>query len=177
MLRMGHHGPLQSAKQGTQGNHRKHSGWKRTSCCSKHQRRVAGWACICILVVCSRKKQAARDAGWEVLEYSDLAEPRDHYPIKWYAPLQVGGLFFCFFFFFVRFSCLFQGAFNLSNLRSTLVGRAVTSIFCYVFETLRILPRGTYDTQQFLIRGADGLVAGGVSETFTPMFFFLCRKV
>lgn len=50
-------------------------------------------------------------------------------------------------------------------------------MFCYVFETLRILPRGTYDTQQFLIRGADGLVAGGVSETFTPMFFFLCRKV
>ncbi len=65
----------------------------------------------------------------------------------------------------------------MSNLRTTLVGRAVTSAFCYVFETLRILPRGTYDTQQFLIRGADGLVAGGVSETFTPMFFFLCRKV
>lgn len=73
--------------------------------------------------------------------------------------------------------CFDQGALSWSNLRSTLVGRAVTSVFCYVFETLRVLPRGTYDTQQFLIRGADGLVAGGVSQTFTPMFFFLCRKV
>ncbi len=34
-------------------------------------------------------QKAARDAGWEVLEFSDLAEARPHYPIKWYYPLQV----------------------------------------------------------------------------------------
>jgi len=99
---------------------------------------------------------AVSDAGWEVLEYRDLAEPTPHFPIPWYEPLA--------------------GGFNLRNFRTTSVGKFVTSVFCWVFETLRVLPSGTYETQQFLIRGANGLVAGGQTDTFTPMFFFLARK-
>jgi len=99
---------------------------------------------------------AVKEAGWEVLEYKDLAEPVSYYPIPWYEPLN--------------------GGINLRNFRTTAVGITITSIFCWVFETLRILPAGTYETQQFLIRGARGLVEGGKTETFTPMFFFLARK-
>lgn len=32
-------------------------------------------------------------------------------------------------------------------------------------------------THNVLIKAADGLVAGGETETFTPMFFFVARKV
>lgn len=99
---------------------------------------------------------AVREAGWELIEYKDLAEPVPHFPIPWYEPLA--------------------GGFNLRNFRTTKIGMLLTTVFCWVFETLRVLPSGTYDTQQFLIRGAQGLVAGGKSETFTPMFFFLARK-
>ncbi len=100
--------------------------------------------------------EAAREAGWEIVEFADLAEPKPYYPVPWYEPLA--------------------GGFSIRNFRTTRVGIWLTSAFCYVFETLRVLPRGTYDTQQFLIRGAEGLVAGGKSGTFTPMFFFLGRK-
>ena len=100
--------------------------------------------------------ESVREAGWEVIEYRDLAEPEKHFPIPWYEPLN-GGL-------------------SIRNFRTTKVGIALTTAFCWVFETLRILPRGTYDTQQFLIRGAKGLVEGGKKNAFTPMFFFLARK-
>ena len=100
--------------------------------------------------------EAAREAGWEVLEYADLAEPQPHYPVPWFEPLA--------------------GGFSLRNFRTSAVGVFLTTVFCYVLETLFILPRGTYNTQQFLIKGARGLVAGGQSGTFTPMFFFLARK-
>ena len=35
----------------------------------------------------------------------------------------------------------------------------------------------TVTTHNVLIKAADGLVAGGETETFTPMFFFVARKV
>ena len=76
--------------------------------------------------------QAARDAGWEVLEFRDLAEALPHYPVPWYEPLA--------------------GGFSLRNFRTSLVGVFLTTVFCYVLETLFILPRGTYNTQQFLIK-------------------------
>jgi sterol 24-C-methyltransferase len=76
--------------------------------------------------------EAAREAGWEVLEYADLAERQPHYSVPWYEPLA--------------------GGFSLRNFRTSLVGVFLTTVFCYVLETLFILPRGTYNTQQFLIK-------------------------
>jgi len=43
-------------------------------------------------------------------------------------------------------------------------------------EFLGLAPKGTSGVSAFLNKAADGLVGGGETEIFTPMFFTLARK-
>lgn len=99
--------------------------------------------------------QSLVDAGWDIVDYADLAEPHPQYPVPWYQP--------------------FDGSYSLESFRTSWLGIQFTNAFVYLLETLRLAPKGTIHTQQFLVRGAQGLLEGGRTRTFTPMFFFRAR--
>lgn len=98
--------------------------------------------------------QALKDAGFKVLEASDLSLTAD---IPWYEPINPTRL-------------------SVSTFRTTTIGRFCTRVMVNVLETLRIAPEGTCRVSAFLEQAADGLVAGGKAGIFTPMFFFLAVK-
>ena len=99
---------------------------------------------------------AARKAGFELLETRDLA-PESDPETPWYRALQGRDL-------------------SLMSIPRTPVGRALTNLGLRVAERLRVVPEGTTAVSTILNRGADALVEGGVHGIFTPMFFFLARK-
>ena len=99
---------------------------------------------------------AARSAGFEVLEARDLA-PESDPETPWYRALQGRDL-------------------TLMSIPRTPAGRALTNLTLRVAERLRVVPEGTAMVSTILNRGADALVEGGVHGIFTPMFFFLARK-
>lgn len=98
--------------------------------------------------------QALKDAGFKVLESSDLTLTAD---VPWYEPINPTRL-------------------SVSSFRTTRVGRLLTRGMVSVLETLRIAPAGSMRVAAFLEQAADGLVAGGRAGIFTPMFFFLAVK-
>jgi len=101
---------------------------------------------------------ALKAAGFEVLEYADIAvtSQQNGNPIGWYETLQ-GGL-------------------SLSQIKHSRVGRFFTQRMVDVMETLHIAPKGTSQTHHMLCSAADALAKGGVQGIFTPMFFYLARK-
>jgi len=99
--------------------------------------------------------EAFKAAGFEVLEFSDLVDNRNHM-IPWYATLQ--------------------GGFSLANFRHTTWGRWLTHQACSWSEYLKVLPKGTTDVHSILLQAADSLVQGGVEEIFTPMLLAVVRK-
>jgi sterol 24-C-methyltransferase len=100
--------------------------------------------------------EAARKAGFEVLETADLAVDlyKQGSVIGWNQPLKGGW----------------------GNLRGTTAGRMVTHVMVNVLETIKIAPKGTVATSAMLNATAQCLIKGGDSGTFTPMLFILCRK-
>nr|CAG8575278.1 1601_t:CDS:2 [Entrophospora candida] len=103
----------------------------------------------------SKVLEAAKNVGFEVLEYEDMAVLDDsHEP--WYSTLK--------------------GSFSLNGFRMTRLGRWTTHKFVSILETLRIAPPGSTDVSLFLNNTADALVRGGELEIFSPMFFVLFRK-
>jgi len=102
--------------------------------------------------------QALKDAGFEVIEYFDVAEvaARNGNQVGWYETLQ--------------------GGWSLSQVKHSPLGRFTTQRTVDVMEFLHIAPKGTSDTHRMLCAAADSLAAGGAQGIFTPMFFFLARK-
>ncbi|XP_024531027.1 cycloartenol-C-24-methyltransferase 1 [Selaginella moellendorffii] len=98
--------------------------------------------------------EAAKEAGFEILVEDDLAKTS---PLPWYLPID-------------------PGRFSLSSFRLTRLGRFFTRNLVWVLESIKVAPEGSGRVSQFLEKGADGLVAGGKKEIFTPMYFFLARK-
>ncbi|KAJ4971147.1 hypothetical protein NE237_004246 [Protea cynaroides] len=98
--------------------------------------------------------EALKLAGFEVIWEKDLAVGS---PIPWYAPLD-------------------PRHFSLSSFRLTPVGRFFTRNMVKVLEYVGLAPEGSQRVQAFLEKAAEGLVAGGRKEIFTPMYFFLVRK-
>jgi len=99
---------------------------------------------------------ALRKSGWEILEYEDKAPVSPQNPIPWYAPLEA--------------------SFSLSGFRLTSLGIWVTSTLVKWLEKFSIVPKGTSATHDMLMLARDGMVRGGSSGIFTPMFYFLVRK-
>ena len=100
--------------------------------------------------------QSLKDAGFELLDTQDLAETADP-GTPWYRALQ-------------------GRDFSLASIPRTPLGRALTNLTLRAGEALRLVPRGSREVSTLLNTGADALVAGGKSGTFTPMYFFLARK-
>ena len=99
---------------------------------------------------------ALRRAGFELLEARDLA-PESHPEMPWYRALQGRDL-------------------SLPSIQRTPVCRALMNLALRAGEKLRVVPKGTTAVSELLNRGGDGLVEGGESGIFTPMFFFVARK-
>lgn len=72
--------------------------------------------------------KALKSVGFEIIETKDLVYESE---IPWYAPLD--------------------GGFSLSNFRMTRIGRIFTHSMVTALEFLRLAPRGTVKTHDFLI--------------------------
>ncbi|XP_071721724.1 cycloartenol-C-24-methyltransferase-like [Rutidosis leptorrhynchoides] len=98
--------------------------------------------------------EALKQAGFEVVWEKDVAVDS---PIPWYSVLD-------------------SSQFSLSNFRATRLGHFVTRTMVKFLEAVGMAPQGSVRVHKFLEQAADGLVAGGKKEIFTPMYFFLARK-
>eukprot|EP00842_Homolaphlyctis_polyrhiza_P000278 jgi/Hompol1/1250/HPOL_001766-RA len=108
--------------------------------------------------------QALRNVGFEIVEYSDLADPKSHLASSqdpWYTPLKG------------TYSLDFE---SLYRWRMTPIGSFITDIFVLILETIGLAPPGTRKVSKLLQKAGNCLVAGGEQHIFTPMFFFLVRK-
>ncbi|KAI8806049.1 S-adenosyl-L-methionine-dependent methyltransferase [Cladochytrium replicatum] len=107
---------------------------------------------------------ALKKAGFEIVEYADLADPDNTtFGVQepWYQPLK--------------------GEYTLDvsrlwTMRMTPAGRAITHVMVNVLETVGLAPPGTVSVSSKLLKAATCLVEGGEKHLFTPMFFFLARK-
>ncbi len=104
----------------------------------------------------SAVRTSLRQAGFEILEAHDRATDSDP-RTPWYRSLD-------------------SRQFSLASIPRTPFGRAVTNLTLLIGEKLRLVPQGSRDVSTFLNTGADALVAGGRTGTFTPMYFVLARK-
>ncbi|KAL8109659.1 cycloartenol-C-24-methyltransferase [Apium graveolens] len=98
--------------------------------------------------------EALKQAGFEVVFEKDLTIGS---PLPWYLPLD-------------------KSHFSLSSFRLTALGRFITKNMVVALEYVGIAPKGSQRVQAFLEKAAEGLVAGGKKEIFTPLYFFLARK-
>lgn len=98
--------------------------------------------------------EALKQAGFEVLFEKDLTIGS---PLPWYLPLD-------------------KSHFSLSSFRLTALGRFITKNMVVALEYVGVAPKGSQRVQSFLEKAAEGLVAGGKKEIFTPLYFFLARK-
>jgi len=101
--------------------------------------------------------KALEDAGFEIIECKDMARECDK-ETPWYLPLK-GELF------------------SLKQFRTSPMGRFLLGNTLRLLEVLHIVPRGTAQVHRVLETAAEGLVKGGEKDIFTPMLFFLAKKV
>ena len=99
---------------------------------------------------------ALRAAGFDILETRDLAFD-SHPKMPWYRALENRDL-------------------SLTSITRTRIGGALTKLVLNIGERTRLLPEGITEVSTFLNEAAEGLVEGGKTGIFTPVFFFLVRK-
>ncbi|MEX0810887.1 MAG: class I SAM-dependent methyltransferase [Chitinophagales bacterium] len=100
--------------------------------------------------------QAIDDAGFEKELSIDLAKHDAENNMPWYATLQSG--------------------WSLSQIKHTKVSRTFTHYLLRTLEAFGIAKKGVSRAQKILLVAADGLVAGGKLDIFTPMHMFVVRK-
>lgn len=100
-------------------------------------------------------RHALEVSGFEILDFRDLAKECDP-ETPWYLP--------------------FTG-FGFRSIATTPAGRFIVRNSLRFLETLHLVPQGSTEVQKMLEQGAEGLARGGQKDIFTPMFFFLARKV
>lgn len=100
---------------------------------------------------------ALREAGFELVEVCDLATAGSA-ERPWYYSLTGGDL-------------------TLASIPRTPIGRTITNAATSVLEKIKLLPEGTSEVSRVLGKAGDALVEGGEREIFTPMYYFLARKV
>lgn len=103
-------------------------------------------------------KTALEKAGFKVLTARDAnADLHAANQVPWYVPLK-------------------GGDWSLKGFASTRLGGLCTHVAVTVLEGIGIAPKGTRDISS-LLRGTQvDLIDAGVSEVFTPSFFFLAEK-
>jgi len=100
--------------------------------------------------------EALIKSGFEIVDEKDFDEVDPRNPVPWWQPLYP--------------------SFSLEGFRLTAVGRATTSFLVNTLEFLGILPKGITKAHDVLQTAVKGLVAGGQTKIFTPMYFFIVRK-
>ncbi|MBL4587026.1 MAG: methyltransferase domain-containing protein [Flavobacteriales bacterium] len=111
---------------------------------------------ICELKTTAQIDKAIIDAGLIMEETTDLVNTNYGNDHPWFATLQSG--------------------WSLSQIRHTKAGRNMVHYMLRIMETFGMAPKGITQTHQILLTGADGLVAGGVSGIFTPMYLVVVSK-
>ncbi|TLD09552.1 hypothetical protein PspLS_11839 [Pyricularia sp. CBS 133598] len=106
---------------------------------------------------------AIKAAGFELLEFEDVAENSDRAP--WYWPLAGNSW---------RYASTFGDV--LGTFTMTPLGRSVAHTLLGIVETIGLVPPGTKKTADSLSTTAAALVAGGKEGLFTPMFLMIARK-
>ena len=106
---------------------------------------------------------AIRAAGFELLEYEDLAERKD--PSPWYWPLDGANW---------RYATSIGDL--LTTFRMTRWGRLMMHNIFGVLEAIRFAPPGTKKTADSMSTAAEALVLGAKEKLFTPMFLMVGRK-
>jgi sterol 24-C-methyltransferase len=99
--------------------------------------------------------EALQKAGFDILDIGDLAAASDP-ETPWFLPLV--------------------GDWSLSGFKHTPTGRWFTRNSVRTLEAARIAPKGSATTLTFLNRAATGVVRGGQTGIFTPMFYFHVQK-
>jgi sterol 24-C-methyltransferase len=99
---------------------------------------------------------ALKRSGFEVLESKDLAYNDPRNPVPWYEAISP--------------------SFSWEGFRLSSIGRMTTGATVSALEFLGILPKGCSKAHSLLQVAIDGLLPGGQTGIFTPMFFFVCRK-
>lgn len=107
-------------------------------------------------------RKALENVGFEIEYEQDLADLDDDIP--WYYPLTGD----------VKY---IQSLYDLSTfVRTSYLGRKITTGFVGLLEFLRIAPKGSKQVTLALEEAAVGLVEGGKQKLFTPMQLFVARK-
>ena len=75
-----------------------------------------------------------------------------------------------------RYVPLVGSYFSLARIQHTYFGRIATDLMLKALEFIRIAPTGTANVSKMLNYGAMGLADGGITGTFTPMYFFVVEK-
>lgn len=102
--------------------------------------------------------QAMKDAGFENVEFTDLAPVNDMNPIPWFQP-------------FVGLSLR-----SLRSLAQSYIGALICHKFISVLEKVKMLPAGSVKSYEVLIEASKGLKYGGQKEIFTPCFLISGTK-
>ena len=89
---------------------------------------------------------AAEKVGFKVVYEHDIAEDQAG-TLPWYYKLDMGWF-----------------------------AHKLTHFTCVITELIGLAPKGTVDIHAMLLRAADGLVAGGKHNTFTPMWLVVLQK-
>ena len=104
--------------------------------------------------------KALQESGFVVEDSFDVCERFESDSAKnitWYNPLQ-------------------SNYSSINGLKSTPIGRLITSTLCSVLETVRLAPKGARKTADILEEAAVNLVRGGQLGIFTPAFFCKAHK-
>jgi sterol 24-C-methyltransferase len=101
-------------------------------------------------------RAAVESAGFVVREVRDLAAVSDP-ETPWYLPISPDDR-------------------TLLGLRMTRPGRVVTEMLVRSLERLGMAPSGSWEVASLLQDGADALVAGGRTGTFSPLVLLVAEK-
>jgi len=109
-----------------------------------------------------KAREALKTVGFQIEHEEDLAERPDE--VKWYYPLE-GDLWKA------------QTAWDMILVWGTSwSGMLITHSSMWVLEKLGLLPKGTLTVVKSLKYARTGLVAGGITKLFTPMYLVVSRK-
>lgn len=107
-------------------------------------------------------REALVQVGFEIEHEEDLAERPDEIP--WYYPLEGD----------IRKAQTAWDYFTVWRISKS--GQFVTHNLLWLMECLGIVPKGTTDVGEALKVALSGLVEGGQTKLFTPMYLAICRK-
>jgi len=110
----------------------------------------------------SQSREALKTVGFEIEHEEDLAERPDE--VRWYYPME-GDIWKA------------QTAWDMVTVWGTSwSGMFITHSVMWVMELLGLLPKGTLQIVYSLKAARTGLIKGGQSKLFTPMYLAISRK-